>query len=59
MAKTGQEIANDRIRVNNLTTGGATTNLVNCPSIVTSTTGAGYFYANPTYTLDLSGIRHA
>ncbi|HKK31867.1 MAG TPA: hypothetical protein VKA18_15890 [Alphaproteobacteria bacterium] len=52
VAKTGEQIEDNRIRVNNMTVGGATTNLVNCPGI----SGIGHFYANPTYTLDLSGM---
>jgi hypothetical protein len=50
VATTGDDILDNRIRVNNMTVGGASTNLVNCPGIP----GVGHFYANPTYTLDLS-----
>jgi hypothetical protein len=49
---TGDDILDSRIRVNNMTVGGASTNLVNCPGLP----GIGHFYANPTYTLDLSGM---
>ena len=52
VARTGDQLVDNRIRVSDMTVGGATTNLVNCPGI----TGIGHFYANPTYTLDLSGV---
>ena len=52
VARTGDQLVDNRIRVSDMTVGGATTNLVNCPGI----TGIGHFYANPTYTLDLSGM---
>jgi hypothetical protein len=35
-----------------MTIGGANTNLVNCAGI----DGVGFFYANPTFTLDLSDV---
>jgi hypothetical protein len=42
----------DRVKIKDLTIGGASTNLVNCPGIP----GVGQFYANPTFTLDLSDL---
>lgn len=52
VSMTGEYLEDNRIRHDDQTVGGATTNLVNCPGI----DGDGYFYANPTYTLNLSDM---
>jgi hypothetical protein len=50
IVKTGQELLSDGVSEAATTVGGASENLVNCPGI----SGLGHFFANPTYTLDLS-----
>lgn len=50
--KTGPELQSAPVGDVGVTLGGATENLVNCPDIA----GLGHFFANPTYTLDLSGM---
>jgi hypothetical protein len=49
---TGEQLEDDEIEVENMTVGGASTHLYNCSGI----SGRGYFHANPTYTLNLSGM---
>jgi hypothetical protein len=49
---TGDQLEDDEIEVENMTVGGASTHLDNCSGI----SGTGYFHANPTYTLNLSGM---
>jgi hypothetical protein len=50
IVRTGGELASGEVGGVGVTVGGASENLVNCADIA----GLGYFYANPTYTLDLS-----
>jgi hypothetical protein len=50
IVRTGEELRSGQVGDVGVTVGGASENLVNCADI----SGLGYFYANPTYTLDLS-----
>jgi hypothetical protein len=52
VARTGEALEENRIRLRNMTVGGASTHLSSCPGIP----GLGFFHANPTYTLDLSDM---
>jgi hypothetical protein len=51
---TGPVLRYNQIKASGATIGGATKNLVNCPEI----DEIGQFYANPTYTLDLSEMEN-
>lgn len=50
VARTGSELENDEIEVDRLRIRRPSTHLTSCEGI----DGTGYFFANPTYTLDLS-----
>lgn len=52
VARTAASLVSDRLQVQDMTVGGASTHLTNCPGI----DGSGYFHANPTFTLDLADV---
>jgi hypothetical protein len=52
IAMTGRVLSNEGIEIEGLSIGGATTNVNQCDGVP----GNRFFYANPTMTLDLSGL---
>jgi hypothetical protein len=52
VSRTGDQLEDSQIRIRDMEAGGAPTHLSNCSGVP----GTGYFFANPTYTLDLRDV---